>query len=275
MSDGTRTCSACGESKPSDQFYPPKGNGLRLKGMCKGCIRAANYREPSPRACVVCGGDFKPKRRHDAKCCSRKCAAISRRGRVLPRKDTKDAPDGFKWCRKCDATLPLGMFRVQKCEGRADRIHPWCNPCRSKYQRDRTRRALGIPVDAPKMQGARPSKPDGYTIPARGGRDGYILEKRTGHHRGDKYGWVFQHILVAEEKYGFPITRDYTVHHRNGNRSDNRPENLELRYGNHGKGADVIDALMRIPEMRERAIRVLEGYGAIVMTPPDLPHLAG
>lgn len=27
-----------------------------------------------------------------------------------------------------------------------------------------------------------------------------------------------------------------TVHHINGNREDNRPENLQLRSGNHGKG---------------------------------------
>jgi hypothetical protein len=102
--------------------------------------------------------------------------------------------------------------------------------------------------------------PDGTTYAHRG----YTLERRRGHHRSDASGYVFQHILVAEEKYGFPITRDFTIHHRNGDRGDNRPENLELRYGNHGKGADVLDALLRVPDMRRRAVELLREYGEVV-----------
>jgi len=80
------------------------------------------------------------------------------------------------------------------------------------------------------------------------------------HPRADRHGWVFQHIVIAEKKYGFPITRDFTVHHVNGSRSDNRPENLELRWGNHGKGADVLPGLLRDPAMRAAARRVLSQY---------------
>lgn len=66
--------------------------------------------------------------------------------------------------------------------------------------------------------------------------------------------------MIAEEKYGITITRDFTVHHINGDRSDNRAENLDLRWGNHGKGADVLPALLRDPRMRAVARRVLAEY---------------
>lgn len=42
---------------------------------------------------------------------------------------------------------------------------------------------------------------------------------------------------------GRPLRRDEVVHHRNGVRSDNRPENLELRLHHHPAGASVADLL--------------------------------
>lgn len=120
------------------------------------------------------------------------------------------------------------------------------------------RERRGLALDHPKMQGARDSRPDGYTFVHKD--KGYVFLKAPGHHRADRYGWVYQHIVVAEQKYGITITRDFTVHHLNGDRSDNRPENLELRWGNHGKGADVLPGLLRDPTMRAVARRVLAEY---------------
>lgn len=55
---------------------------------------------------------------------------------------------------------------------------------------------------------------------------GYTRTYNPEHPRSDSNGYVFEHIVVAEGVLGRSLNELEVVHHINGNKRDNRPENL-------------------------------------------------
>lgn len=63
---------------------------------------------------------------------------------------------------------------------------------------------------------------------------------------------IYQHRLVMQEMLGRPLRDDENVHHINGVRDDNRPENLELWVRRQPTGQRVEDLVAWAREIIER-----------------------
>ena len=68
----------------------------------------------------------------------------------------------------------------------------------------------------------------------KGGRttaNGYVMILRRGHPRATVRGYVYEHVLVAEQALGKQLPGGAVIHHVNGDPTDNRSENLVICQG--------------------------------------------
>ena len=142
--------------------------------------------------------------------CSRSCAGASRRVSL-----------GEKSCVKCGATFK----QTPSQRGKLWEQRKYCSTACAYADRKGKRRG----PDHWAWKGGRRVAQDGYIEVALPDEHPYASTRRNGR-------YVFEHRLVMAESLGRPLERHETVHHINGNRQDNRLENLQLRNGRHGKG---------------------------------------
>lgn len=81
---------------------------------------------------------------------------------------------------------------------------------------------------------------------------GYVMVRAPDHPRSGRGSYVFEHILVMESIIGRHLAQDETVHHINGVRDDNRPENLEIWVRPQPSGVRASDAVIWAIEILAR-----------------------
>jgi hypothetical protein len=88
--------------------------------------------------------------------------------------------------------------------------------------------------DNPRWNGGKVISSDGYVmVTIKSDHPFYAMAHKTGNRAGNR---VLEHRLVMAEYLNRPLARHEEVHPINGDRADNRLENLQLRIRPHGPG---------------------------------------
>jgi hypothetical protein len=195
-----------------------------------------------------------------------------------------------KQCPKCKEIKSLESFTRDR--NRPDGRYPQCKTCRAEYtktwnrenrakrreveRRYRTKKneaqaflcaveacgeaamysAHGGLCDKHYQRYRKYGDPNFTAYPDRGkgyvNASGYRVLSRPGHPMAGAKSAVLEHRFVMAEHLGRSLYEDETVHHKNGNKLDNRLENLELWTTRHPKGGRAEEMLEWAHEMIRR-----------------------
>ncbi len=218
-----KVCATCGTAFIS--------TNARTKYCCDEC----RYESCT---CVVCDKVFLKTNNTTGKYCSSACWHVSKELNRKPEKECPQCQTIFKGhstqtycsheCVYASRRKPRGD--CLECGKRlADTTHTrqkYCSySCASKN----------------KAHGGQQHKEVGAILETTGGYIKIKVPKDTPGTWADN--WMLEHRFVMQAHLGRPLSRKETVHHINGQRDDNRIENLELWASNHGPGQRQADKI--------------------------------
>lgn len=149
------------------------------------------------------------------------------------------------------------MRMCQTCEARPSGRYYNCKSCRLKAEKNscptcgelKTRAAKTCLSCRHKLTGPDHGSWRGGVVKS---SDGYLVEYAPTHPRANMGRYVKQHHLVMEKFLGRYLVPGENVHHKNGIRTDNRLENLELWLTRQPPGQRVEDRVADAKEILAR-----------------------
>jgi SWI/SNF-related matrix-associated actin-dependent regulator 1 of chromatin subfamily A len=181
------------------------------------------------------------------------CADGTWRAAENLRRGQKVLTNGTPKCARCGSTKEVATYRYATFRG-------YCRRCIYRHLRRK-----------PTWKGGRFVDQDGY-VRVSGHQD---------HPRANRTGQVYEHILVMEKHLGRRIRHPEMVHHKNGDRTDNRLANLEnispsehhKRHGKHKNMDGGRDGRVRFSPIVDRVSSVCKsGKRRVYDVVMDDPH---
>lgn len=226
-----KACSVCGT-----MFLPASGRAKYCSLKCKN----------GTSHCKTCGKEFIPKRHTRRDWCSRECWFA-----WDGRREDRECPVCRKIFKRDTCTQ---KYCSLDCSNKAQRKprNTVCLECGGyiKYSKNSknlycSKRCTGLARAAKGLEMHRGVSvaPEGHRVIL---KTGYATMKVGGR-------WIQEHRLVMEQKLDRFLYPNETIHHINGKKDDNRPENLELWCSGHPSG-------QRIPDLVAWAKEILARY---------------